>query len=31
MKVLNTILEFIGWMTVPYVMLIIYMIEGRIR
>lgn len=31
MRTLETILEFIGWMTVPYVMLIIYMIEGRIR
>lgn len=31
MKVLNTILEVIGWLTVPYVMLIIYVIEGRIR
>lgn len=30
MKVLNTILEVIGWLTVPYLMLIIYVIEGRI-
>ena len=27
----ETFFEIIGWMTIPFVMLIIYAVEGRIR